>query len=462
VRTTTDLVRVAVTATLSKNGKAPDRGSINASVRQCVADAVAGSFGSYPSHLRDRMKATFFGSEFDPQDGAAAASGTFEFGLPADLFPPDEGGFQLLVSFLAGDVFPGVAKGCRWDEVRVNHVDLPTSLVNEAKRCFRDHSAHSITGVRNRFRLDDRRPLLAYSLKPRVGLTFDETREMTLAVLDAGFNIVELDSKNRMLGTGTWKQWLELGVDAARTGRHVTAFSPNLSLPGDRVGELAAELVARIGPYGPPVMKIDGGLDGLTGLQAVRRVLRDDATPIVTSYPVLLKRLASVIGKNTWVDLLALSGADIVYPGDRPTFPDEERPIWGAHVEDWSKAADAYRRLIARDWPMPTIAGGVHAGHLHACYELMGPRVAYFLGGAVALHPRSPRNGALLCVAVLDHAAELADRARRAGAECAEDLPASLLGEIHRAGLDYQSPAAIFRASRDAPHPPRPFYRAEG
>jgi hypothetical protein len=44
---------------------------------------------------------------------------------------------------------------------------------------------------------------MAFSLKPRVGLTFDETRKITLDVLDAGFNIVELDAGTLPCGPQT-------------------------------------------------------------------------------------------------------------------------------------------------------------------------------------------------------------------------------------------------------------------
>jgi hypothetical protein len=39
-----------------------------------------------------------------------------------------------------------------------------------------------------------------------------------------------------------------------------------------------------------------------------------------------------------------------------------------------------YHEIVKEGWPMPTIAGGVYAGELHAYYELLGPDVAYFVG----------------------------------------------------------------------------------
>ena len=161
-------------------------------------------------------------------------------------------------------------------------------------------------------------------------------------------------------------------------------------------------------------------------------------------------------------NFLSLSGADIIYPGGRPTFPNERRPVWGSHADGWSRAARIYDDMISRHWPMPTIAGGIHPGHLQACYELVGPNVGYFLGGAVALHPESPVLGARLCVEVLENAIALAAEADSSGDDFAEDLPARLLRKVEatrypKTQLNYFSPANIFGAKVRTP--PMTFYR---
>jgi ribulose 1,5-bisphosphate carboxylase large subunit-like protein len=304
--------------------------------------------------------------------------------------------------------------------------------------------------------------LMAFSLKPRVGLTFDETRQITLDVLEAEFNIVELDARNLALRSASLQQWIQLGREAAQVGKHVTAFSPNLSIPAPQLLDAAAEWSAAIAPVGPPVVKIDGGLDGLSGLQAVRLALSGTHSPYITSYPILRHQLTSAIGDSTWVDFLSLSGADIIYPGGRPTFPNERRPVWGAHVKGWSRAVRIYDDIIRRQWPMPTIAGGVHPGQLQACYELVGPKVAYFLGGAVALHPEGPAQGAKLCVEVLEAAISLASEASASGDDFADDLPSRLLRKVERTRypktvLNYFSPANIFGVAVSPP--PMTFYR---
>jgi ribulose 1,5-bisphosphate carboxylase large subunit-like protein len=457
------VIVITASAHLSKDGKPPSGNAVESSIQQCVADAVEGSFGEYPKHLRPllRLRATRIRDESRRHETYQDVQ--FSFGLPSEMFPVDYGGLQFLVNLLAGDMFPSRVLDCEWSNARVLSIELPTEMRDQAIASFRERAANTIDTIRSTFKLPGNRPLLAFSLKPRVGPTFEEIRQMTLDVLEAGFNIVELDARNLAVRLAPPEDWVRLGVDAAQAGENVTAFSPNLSMPPPQLLEIASTWVETVSPYGPAVMKIDGGLDGLSGLQAVRTMPARDLTPIITCYPTLRNQLRSAIGEATWVDFLSISGADIIYPGGRPTFPNERRPVWGAHVQDWSRAARIYDGMISQQWPMPTIAGGVHPGHLQACYELVGPKVAYFLGGAVALHPVSAKEGAALCVEVVENSMHLADEANAAGNDYAEELPARLLRKLERTRypdthLNYFSPANIFspEVSGDAP---KTFYR---
>jgi ribulose 1,5-bisphosphate carboxylase large subunit-like protein len=442
------VIIVHVSAHLSSDNGPPSDDAILASIKQCVSDAVEGSFDEYPQHLKSmlRLQAKLIEDHSDHRQNYSEIR--FSFGLPTELFPVNSGGLQLVVNLLAGDMFPAETLGCTWSNVQVHSVLLPEDMRAAAMRSFRS-SAHNIDDIRAVFRLPEERPLMAFSLKPRVGLTFDETRKITLDVLGAGFNIVELDARNLALRSASLDEWISLGKEAAGTGRHVTAFSPNFSIPTPQLLDIVRQWTAAIAPLGPPVVKIDGGLDGLSSLQAVRTGLSGPESPIITTYPILRSQLRSAIGDSTWVDFLSLSGADIVYPGSRPTFPKERRLVWSDHVNGWARAARTYDEIIRRQWPMPTIAAGVHPGQLQAFYELVGPKVAYFLGGAVALHPEGHVAGAKLCVEVLEAAINRATAAASSGDDYAQDLPTRLLARVEqtrypRTELNYFSPARIF------------------
>ena len=102
--------------------------------------------------------------------------------------------------------------------------------------------------------------------------------------------------------------------------------------------------------------------------------------------------------------MLTLSGVDIVYPGNRPTFSDEVRNVGGDESYGLRLSAARYDRYVRAKRPMPTFAAGAYPGQLQVAYELLGPDVAYFLGGAIALHPKGFQAGARLCVNILDEA----------------------------------------------------------
>src|SRR5262249_2393196 len=60
--------------------------------------------------------------------------------------------------------------------------------------------------------------------------------------------------------------------------------------------------------------------------------------------------------------------------------------------------------LQKRGWPLPSVAGGIHPGMFHVVLELLGPRLAFFVGGGIALHPKGPVAGGEYWRACLDAA----------------------------------------------------------
>lgn len=226
-------------------------------------------------------------------------------------------------------------------------------------------------------------PLLAFSFKPRNGLTQSEFKRIAEGVLRAGFNLVEMDVRNVEFMDKSWRDaFAEVARSALNVTTHVARFSLNLSGPADLVIPYAEEFRLLHASHGPWVVKVDGGLDGISTIQALRQHFGEADRPIITCYPILGAPLQSRIGVDTFRDMLVLSGADIIYPGGAPRigdgdFVDRERDVRGVR---------RYRDILSQGWPMPSIAGGVHAGQLPAYFEIFGPGVSYFLGGGVALH----------------------------------------------------------------------------
>lgn len=314
----------------------------------------------------------------------------FTLKLQAKWFKDPRIGLQHLVQVLCGDIFYRAAAelDARVEVKKVNLGNLREIFLQQ----FRGKSAHDIKGIRELFSLNNARllyaqkqadlPLLAFSFKPRNGLAIDEFKRISSGVLRAGFNIVEMDVRNVEFMDPDWrKAFVEVAKEAVNVTTHVARFSLNLSGPAHLVIPYAEEFKAAHGKVRPWVVKVDGGLDGLSTIQAMRTHFADDQ-PVITCYPILGGPLQSQIGAGTFRDMLVLSGADIIYPGGAPRigdgdFVDRDRDERGVRH---------YKEFLAQGCAMPSIAGGVHAGQLPAYYEIFGPEVCYFLGGGVALH----------------------------------------------------------------------------
>ncbi|MGA8142572.1 MAG: hypothetical protein WB987_01650 [Candidatus Acidiferrales bacterium] len=413
----------------SDSPASPDE--LAAIARQMAADAVYGSFGEFRSSYWNGKWQTpaddLVTVKVDPEGGESKFF-RVELSVNTDLYDISRGGLQHFLGVLAGDLFSLRVPGFSLRDFQVIEVVFPTRFLADLNSAYRAE-AYPVSKIRESFGLHDLEPLLAFSFKPRVGLKQDAIRDTTLSVLKAGFHIVEFDTRYLDLRDKNTDFLVELAKEAAGIGRkgRKTRLSPNLSVSTP----LALALCERFsGTSEPPyVIKVDGGFDGISTVQEVRRKLRGKQSPIITSYPLLREQLNSRIPSDTFVNALVQSGVDMIYPGMSPSVGRGTRELGTAERGALSQATRRYHDFVSRDWPMVTLAGGVYAGQLHALYELVGPRVAYFLGGAVSLHKQGPAKGADLCSRVLREAANH----HHADASQIKDLSGSLITEIESA-----------------------------
>jgi ribulose 1,5-bisphosphate carboxylase large subunit-like protein len=437
-----DWIHVRGRGTVSKVNGAEESDAtpddIGGIARQVAADAVYGSFGDF----RDEYWKKKWNSAPEDLVRVDAARDdndhrkfTIDISINPALYDVTRGGLQHFLGVLAGDLFYLRIPGFILKDINVTKVEIPDGLSRALETTYRKE-AYSTQRIRSAFQLNSHDALLAFSFKPRVGLKADAIREITLGVLDAGFHIVEFDTRYLDLSDATVDFLLELAGEAAQVGGkgRITRLSPNLSV----AAPLALDLCHRFGKTSdwPYIVKVDGGFDGLSTVQEIRRQFAGTHAPIITCYPLLRDQLASKIPPDTFVAALAQSGVDIVYPGKGPSVGKPFRELGQAESEAVGEATRRYRLLADKEWPMISLAGGVYAGQLHALFELVGPKVAYFLGGAVSLHRRGPVEGARLCSKVLAKSAKLHCDAL---ADVA-DLPGELIKEIEEA---YDIPPGI-------------------
>ncbi len=174
----------------------------------------------------------------------------------------------------------------------------------------------------------------------------------------------------------------------------VCRFSANLSGPTRVIKETIeklSEIHNQHDPDAPWVVKVDGNLDGLTTIQAIRSdVFKLHKQPIITCYPVLKYALQSALGRNAFVKLLALSGADIIYPGQSPNFNKGRR----IDTQQVAAAQVHYRQMDLGGYPMLSVAGGIFISSVHATMSLLGGDIAFFVGGGISLSKKGIKRAA--------------------------------------------------------------------
>ena len=381
-------------------------------------DATFGTFGVFSSDfwkgkLVDGIEEL---AQVDQiQEMSSPGEFSFRLRVQSSLFDPLRGGIQHLIGILAGDLGILQVRGLQLRTVKIRSISFPSSWEKSIREAYRRDSAHDITEVRTAFKLEDDEPLLAFSIKPRIGLTSAGLEEITLGVLAAGFHIVELDTRDLDLSSDTLRKLVELSKKAAQVGKdkRVTRFSVNVSVPSCAAIEICGLLKNDI--PAPFVVKVDGGLDGISTCQAVRRAYprnKHGDSPYITTYPLLRRVIQERIADDTFLKALIWSGSDIIYPGNAPNLGGY-RQLDHAGVGSLATSVDRYWQFLSSGFPMPTVAGGIYPGQLQAYYELLGPKVAYFIGGGLALHKDGPLKGAQLCARIIKEARHLRSKAKK-------------------------------------------------
>ena len=365
------------------------------------------------NNVDDAFATTLVGSRRVNDSHGNYAFDTITVELPDALFPVRVGGLQHLVGLLT-DGLPSKTGSLQWKNAKVVSLELSDVLRAEAEARFRTGFAHTIADIRDAFDLRPDRPLLAFSFKPRVGVQYPELEKIAGDLAAAGFNIIEFDTRrieDPALGTNpsTVDNWMRIQEVMTRSakGRPV-AFSPNLSTRTDIAVETAMEWCKRMQPNHPTTIKVDGGLDGLSTIQAIREKIKQES-PIITCFPLLRRSLSNSLGAGPdgWVDLLAMSGADIIYPGDRPSFTDDRGRIVSGDdlMNSTSRAQRRYKKFMDRGWPMPSFAAGAHAGDIHVAQNLLGGGTAMFLGEALTASNLGIKAAGELIAEIVDETA---------------------------------------------------------
>ncbi|WP_203009211.1 hypothetical protein [Pseudomonas paraversuta] len=372
--------------------------SVFLSIRQNI---LAGSFDSYSKKIIDRLSPDirytldprFLENKFTHIRGKEYF---FELIIPSRYFPIGSGGDTHLIDSIVGDMFS--ISNASIKRIHINDVQWKELEHNLILKRTQPRS------IRNNFKLDDFTPLLGFSVKPRLGLSNEDFRVQCIEAAKLGFNIIEPDTRKMLLNEYDLDWHIELASEVAKLYKprgNISTYSVNLSNYSGNLERAIAKLSTAVSNY-PVTVKIDAGLDAISKIKKVKELNPDI---IITSYPLIKKALSQRIPDVFFDKYLSQCGVDIMYPGGFVALPGNKRHYNA--TEDLTLLAESINRFsshIQRSRFIPTISGGISTGLLHLYYELYGPKVSLFLGGAVATNKNGVEAGAELCMKVLDYA----------------------------------------------------------
>ncbi|MBP5943226.1 MULTISPECIES: RuBisCO large subunit C-terminal-like domain-containing protein [unclassified Pseudomonas] len=372
--------------------------SIFLSIRQNI---LAGSFDSYSKKIIDRLSIDIQNT-LDPRrlenkfTHIRDKEYFFELSIPSRYFPIDSGGDTHLVDSIVGDMFSLSNSSIK--RIFINDVQWQELEHGLALKRTQPYS------IRNRFKLDHFTPLLGFSVKPRLGLSNEDFKNQCIDAARLGFNIIEPDTRKMLLNEHDLDWHIDLASQVAEFHKprgNISSYSVNLSNYSGNL-ERAIEKLSKAVSNHPITVKIDAGLDAISKIKKVKEV---NAQIIITSYPLIKKALSQRIPDVFFDKYLSHCGIDIMYPGGFVALPGNKRHYNA--TEDITLLAESINRYtshIHKSHFIPTISGGISTGLLHLYYELYGPKVSLFLGGAVATNKNGVEAGAELCMKVLDYA----------------------------------------------------------
>jgi ribulose 1,5-bisphosphate carboxylase large subunit-like protein len=314
----------------------------------------------------------------------------FETGIVRIAYPlgnidPRYGAVPFLLNTVAGDVL-----GLSGHQVRLVDLELPPDFTGQ----FSGPNL-GIEGVRRLLEVNGR-PLLAFSIKPRVGLPMASFTRLCRDVLKGGADIVEDDT--RLLETENLKL-----ADRAKSVRQVVdelgrshgkkLYSVNVTGRADKVVTVADQVI----DAGANALKLDVLAAGYSALQSLTEFVeeRHEGKVPIFVYPAMYSVFERSVDRMVLLRLARLCGADIIYAGT----PKEAGRI---DVTSSDVQLMQYHQVLMGVLPklrrtMPSVAAGLHPGKVEFVKTIVGHNdFAYFIGGGIAAHPRGIEKGAEL------------------------------------------------------------------
>ncbi len=330
-----------------------------------------------------------------------AGTGYLILELPAENFDFNYAGIPLLLGTIAGDVlsYPELYS------INIADIHFP----NEVETLFKGPYC-GISGVRNALNVNDR-PILAFTAKPRLGLTPTEYAKLLVEVAKGGVDIVEDDERLVNPSYCNIIERAEAVLKAFKDNDLKTIYSVNITGNAHKAIEMADRLI----DMGIKMLKIDVLPAGFAELQAVSEFLHKNKLEVpITVYPGM-GQIYKCVSKKVILKLARMVGADIIYAGTpymsrigrhdvESSSGELEFKIQNAQA-DLDRVKELHSVLTeekAFKSSLPTVSTSLHPGSILLLQHLFNKiDLAYFVGGTIVSIPEDlggPLAGAQICM----------------------------------------------------------------
>ena len=296
---------------------------------------------------------------------------------PAEIFEP--GNVPQYLSVVAGNLF-GLS---RLDAVRLLDFDLPESLVPFKGPKFGIHGVRRIVG-------SNKRPHVGTIIKPKVGLTPEDTAAVAYQAAIGGVDLIKDDE------TLTNQKFCPIDerlpkvmdrLDEARdeTGQQVL-YAVNITTRGDRIVEQARHAIN----LGANMVMIDVITAGFSALQA----LGEDPSVKVpihvhrTMHAAMTRNPEHGIAMRPFARLVRMLGGDQLHTG---TVSGKMAHAAEEVIGDNRVLTEQYGCIRPT---FPVSSGGLHPGKVAKELSTLGTDITLQAGGGIHGHPGGTQAGA--------------------------------------------------------------------
>ncbi|MDD1658886.1 MAG: RuBisCO large subunit C-terminal-like domain-containing protein [Methanomicrobiales archaeon] len=312
--------------------------------------------------------------EIIPGDGHSVA----KIRYPAEIFEP--GNVAQYLSVVAGNLF-GLRKLAA---VRLLDVDFPDALIPFPGPRFGIRGIRAIVGTTNR-------PHVGTIIKPKVGLSPDDTAEVAYQAAVGGVDLIKDDETLTDQSFCPMKERIPkvmaaLGKVKEETGRQVL-YAVNITTRADKIVKKAEDAIF----LGANMVMVDVIIAGFGALQALGEA------PSVTvpihvhraMHAAMTRNREHGIAMRPFARLVRWLGGDQLHTGS----------VSGKMSHEAGEVVGDNRVLtgpcFGRKRAFPVSSGGLHPGKVFAELETLGTDLVLQAGGGIHGHPDGTAAGAM-------------------------------------------------------------------